>query len=218
MLTGVRRCVVGLDFGTASARALVVDADTGEELGSSIAEYRHGEEGVLLDVDDRHLARQEPHDYVDALERVLGDVAAQMRRLGGGTHIVGIGSDSTGSTPLPLAANGNPVAFDPKFGEAPAAKAWLWKDHTGYAEAEELTAAAGKLRPAYLKKIGGRYSSEWFWAKILRCIRVAPAVAAALEADKVALADLARVLGQALTLRSDPSLHGDLWHIEVPHG
>ncbi len=57
--------------------------------------------------------------------------------------------------------------------------AWLWKDHTSHAEAEEITVAAGRLRPAYLKKIGGRYSSEWFWAKILRCLRVAPRVAAA---------------------------------------
>jgi len=178
-MTHTRRCVVGLDFGTASARALVVDADTGEELGSSIAEYRHGEEGVILDVDDRHLARQEPHDYIDALECALADVAVQTRGLGGDYVIVGIGSDSTGSTPLPLGSDGHPVADDPAFGMASAAKAWLWKDHTAFAEAEEFTGRARERGEPYLDYCGGTYSSEWFWAKILRCSRVAPDVFAA---------------------------------------
>lgn len=170
------RCVVGLDFGTASARALVVDTDTGDELASSVFEYPHGEDGVLLDPDDPHIARQEPRDYLDAVAQTLKDVTDQARRLGEHVAIVGIGVDSTGSTPLPLDASGNALALDPDFSEAPAAKAWLWKDHTAFAEAHEFTETARQRGEAFLDYCGGTYSSEWFWAKILRCSRVAPDV------------------------------------------
>ncbi len=91
-------------------------------------------------------------------------------------HVVGIGVDTTGSTPLPVDARGWPLALDPKFSDEPAALAWLWKDHTGHAEAEEITAVASRLKPEYLAKCGGRYSSEWFWSKILHCARKAPKV------------------------------------------
>ena len=91
-------------------------------------------------------------------------------------HVIGIGVDTTGSTPLPVDGNGNALALQPEFENDPDAMAWLWKDHTAYAEAEEITAAAQKQRPAFLVKCGGRYSSEWFWAKILRCARVAARV------------------------------------------
>jgi L-ribulokinase len=171
-----RRCVVGLDFGTASARALVVDTETGEELASSVFEYRHGENGVLLDSDDPHVARQEPCDYLEAVEQTLKDVTGEARRLGEDVAIVGIGVDSTGSTPLPLDASGNALALDPRFSEAPAAKAWLWKDHTSFAEAHEFTERARERGEVFLDYCGGTYSSEWFWAKILRCSRVAPDV------------------------------------------
>lgn len=171
-----RHCVVGLDFGTASARALVVDTQTGDELASSVFEYRHGESGVLLDSEDLHAARQEPCDYLEAVERTLKDVTDQARRLGEDVAIVGIGVDSTGSTPLPLDASGNALALEPRFSEVPAAKAWLWKDHTSYAEANEFTERARERGEAFLDYCGGTYSSEWFWAKILRCSRVAPDV------------------------------------------
>jgi L-ribulokinase len=174
-----RRCVVGLDFGTASARALLVDAETGDELASSIFAYRHGDDGVLLDAADPLLARQEPRDYLDATEQTLRDVSDQARRLDENVSIVGIGVDSTGSTPLPLDANGDALALDPRFSEAHAAKAWLWKDHTSFAEARELTETARDRGEAFLDFCGGAYSSEWFWAKILRCSRVAPEVFAA---------------------------------------
>ena len=73
-------------------------------------------------------------------------------------------------------ANGRPLAFDKKFSKNLAALAWLWKDHTGVEEAAEITALARKMRPQYLAKCGGIYSSEWFWSKILKCKRVAPEV------------------------------------------
>ncbi len=91
-------------------------------------------------------------------------------------QIIGIGVDTTGSTPLPVDRHGHPLAFDRRFAKHPAAMAWLWKDHTGIAEAGEITALARKLRPQYLAKCGGTYSSEWFFSKILHCLRTSPEV------------------------------------------
>ena len=90
--------------------------------------------------------------------------------------MVGIGVDTTGSTPLPVDGRGQPLAFERRFAKNPAAMAWLWKDHTGVAEAAEITALAKKIRPQYLAKCGGTYSSEWFFSKILHCLRAAPEV------------------------------------------
>ncbi len=91
-------------------------------------------------------------------------------------EIIGIGVDTTGSTPMPVDSHGVPLAYDKRFENDPNALAWLWKDHTSHAEAEQITSVGGKMHPEYLAKIGNRYSSEWFWAKILHCARVAPAV------------------------------------------
>ncbi|MEI7947565.1 MAG: ribulokinase, partial [bacterium] len=90
--------------------------------------------------------------------------------------VVGIGIDTTGSTPLPVTKEGTPLAFLPEFKDNLAAMTWLWKDHTSYAEAAELTEKAKALRPQYLAKCGGTYSSEWFWSKVLHCKRSAPDV------------------------------------------
>jgi L-ribulokinase len=84
--------------------------------------------------------------------------------------------DTTGSTPLPVDRDGQPLAFQKKYANHPGAMAWLWKDHTGVNEAAEITALAKKMRPQYLAKCGGTYSSEWFWSKILKCLRAAPEV------------------------------------------
>ena len=87
--------------------------------------------------------------------------------------------DTTGSTPLPVDESGEPLAFQKRFAKNPAALAWLWKDHTGVAEAAEITELARKMRPHYLAKCGGIYSSEWFFSKILHCRRTSPEVFAA---------------------------------------
>jgi len=172
---------IGLDFGTNSVRALVVDVGTGEELGTKVAEYASGSAGVLLDPRDPHLARQNPRDYVDGIEQsVRGALEAAATRPGfDAGNVIGIGVDTTGSTPLPVDAAGRPLAFDDRFAENLNAQVWLWKDHTGYAEAAEITRTARRMRPEYLAKCGGTYSSEWFWSKILHCIRVDPEVAEA---------------------------------------
>jgi L-ribulokinase len=175
------RYTIGLDFGTNSMRALIVDVRDGRELASAVENYPSGDVGVVLDARVPDLARQNPADYLLVIERAVTAAvkAASADKQFSPAQVIGLGVDTTGSTPMPVDRQARSLAMLPQFSGNPDAMAWLWKDHTGHAEAEELTAAAGKLRPAYLKKIGGRYSSEWFWAKILRCTRVAPAVAAA---------------------------------------
>ncbi|MGA9779508.1 MAG: ribulokinase [Limisphaerales bacterium] len=172
---------IGLDYGTNSVRALIVNIASGHEVGTAVWDYEHGTAGVIL-ARDPHLARQHPADYVKGAEitikKALADAKKNARRFQA-AQVVGIGVDTTGSTPLPVDQNGQPLAFDKKFANNPAAMAWLWKDHTGVAEAAEITGLAQKIRPPYLAKCGGVYSSEWFWSKILHCLRTAPEVFAA---------------------------------------
>ena len=172
------QCTIGLDYGTNSVRALIVDTANGREIGTAVWNYEHGTAGVILSRDP-NLARQHPADYVKGAEmtikKALADAKKNFRNFKL-EQVVGIGVDTTGSTPLPVDANGQPLPFNKKFSKNPAAMAWLWKDHTGVAEAAEITELARKIRPRYLAKCGGVYSSEWFWSKILRCLRVAPEV------------------------------------------
>ncbi len=169
---------IGLDFGTNSVRALVVDVGTGEEVGTDVFSYPTGKNGILLDANDPNLARQHPQDYLDGLQHsVRGALARAQARDGfDPANIIGIGVDTTGSTPLPVDAGGRPLAFDARFRDDLNAQVWLWKDHTAHAEAVEITEQAAAMRPEYLAKCGGAYSSEWFWSKILHCLRVAPGV------------------------------------------
>ena len=172
---------IGLDYGTNSVRALIVDTANGREAGTAVWDYEDGTAGVILSRDP-NLARQHPADYVKgaevAIKRALAGAKKNVRGFQP-QQVVGIGVDTTGSTPLPVDKAGQPLAFLKKFSKNPAAMAWLWKDHTGVAEAAEITALAGKIRPHYLAKCGGVYSSEWFWSKILHCLRTAPEVYAA---------------------------------------
>ncbi|MEZ5965963.1 MAG: ribulokinase [Planctomycetota bacterium] len=171
------RYSLGLDYGTSSLRALLVDLDRGREAAQATGTYGHGDEGVIVDGREPDLARQHPPDYLDALREVVPAVmrAADARP----DDVVGIGVDTTGSTPIPVDRQGCALAEHPEFREHPAAQAWLWKDHTSSAEAAELTEHARAVRPHFLARCGGTYSSEWFWSKILRCLRSAPDVFAA---------------------------------------
>ncbi len=172
------RYTIGLDFGTNSVRALVVDVASGREAGSAVWDYEHGTDGVIL-TGDPHLARQHPADYVKGAEASARRALAAARRKRRGfraEQVIGIGVDTTGSTPLPVDAEGRPLAFQRRFARDPAAMAWLWKDHTSVAEAAEITALARGMRPHYLAKCGGTYSSEWFCSKILHCLRTVPEV------------------------------------------
>lgn len=168
---------LGLDFGTNSVRALIVDTGTGEEVGVAVGDYEQGEAGVIVGRDP-NVARQHPLDHQRGMERAVAGAIRRARRTRGFApdRIIGIGVDTTGSTPVPVDADGRPLALHPAFAKNPDAMAWLWKDHTGHAEAAEITEKAAGLRPQYLAKCGGTYSSEWFWAKILHCKRTAPKV------------------------------------------
>lgn len=168
------RYTIGLDFGTNSVRALIVDVSNGKEVGSHVYNYEHGQAGIILDPKDPNLARQHPADYLKGIEVTITEALKQAKI--SGSDVIGLGVDTTGSTPIPVDANGTALGLLPKFDTNPHAQAWLWKDHTGHAEAEQVTATAEKMRPQYLAKCGGRYSSEWFWAKILRCSRVSTEV------------------------------------------
>jgi L-ribulokinase len=172
---------LGIDFGTNSVRALVVRCRDGAEFGSAVFAYPSGHQGVLLDPRDHNLARQNPGDHLLGLERsARGALAAAARRRGFRPEmIVGIGVDTTGSSPIPVDAANRPLALQPRWRRNLDAQCWLWKDHTSVAEAAEITALAARMRPAYIAKCGNTYSSEWFWSKILHCRRTAPDVFAA---------------------------------------
>ena len=171
--TAQHRYAIGLDFGTNSVRALIVDVANGREVGTAVWQYRHGKEGVILSRDP-NLARQHPADYISGAAESIRKAVAQARRKVRGfkpDQVIGLGVDTTGSTPLPVDAEGRPLALQKRFAKNPNAMAWLWKDHTGVAEAAEITALARKMRPQYLAKCGGVYSSEWYFSKILHCLR-----------------------------------------------
>lgn len=169
---------VGVDFGTNSVRALIVDVRNGREVASAVWSYSRGEDGLFLDPRDPHLARQHPQDYFDgftaSVRAALG--AARADPEFDPARLVGIGIDTTGSTPIPVDAHGVPLACGEEFAGNLAAMAWLWKDHTAHAEAAEITELARRQGRPYLDKCGGAYSSEWFWSKILHCARTSPDV------------------------------------------
>jgi len=169
---------LGLDFGTNSARALIVDPVNGKEIATAVAAYPSGEAGIILDRRDPNVARQHPDDWLTAMCKCTKDALKKAKAVKGfkPEGIIGIGVDATASTPLPVDANGEPLVRQKKFAKSINALAWLWKDHTSFAEAAQITAAAEREHPEYLAKCGGIYSSEWFWSKALHCIRVAPEV------------------------------------------
>ncbi len=175
----MRRYAIGLDFGTNSCRSLIVDVCDGTELASSVFPYPSGTEGIIVDASDLNLARQNPADYLKGIEVTIGEALRKARESDPGFRaegVIGIGVDTTGSSPMPLDAEGEPLCSHEKFKDDLAAYVWLWKDHTSYREADQITALAAKMRPQYLGKIGGVYSSEWWWSKILHCKNVSAGV------------------------------------------
>jgi len=181
---------IGVDYGTNSVRAVVVDTADGRVVGTKVFDYPSGEQGVLLDPKQPHLARQNPADYVEGLRVAVADAlkAAEADPQFSRDRVIGIGVDTTGSTPLPVDAKARPLAMDPRWKNNLAAHAWLWKDHTSAAEAVAITETATAHAPELLAPIGGTYSSEWWWSKIWHCLKVAPDVFDA-AASWVELAD-----------------------------
>lgn len=167
---------IGIDYGTNSVRAIVVDVTSGDEIGSCVVDYPSGKQGILLDPKDPNLARQSPADYVFGLEKSVKTAIEQATKTSGfsAQNVIGIGVDTTGSSPIPVDKNNVPLAFSNQWKNNLAAQCWLWKDHTSHREAATITELAAKHRPQYIAKCGNTYSSEWFWSKIWKALKVAP--------------------------------------------
>ena len=170
---------IGLDFGTNSCRSLLVDIADGTEIGSVVFDYPSGELGILTDPKDPNVARQNPNDYLEGLEFIISKALAKAKETSPDfdpADVIGVGVDTTGSTPIPVDEQGTPLGLKAEFKDNLDAMVWLWKDHTAHAEAKEITRTAAMMRPEYLAKCGGIYSSEWWWSKILHIKRTAPLV------------------------------------------
>ncbi|MBU1822825.1 MAG: ribulokinase [Bacteroidetes bacterium] len=162
--------VIGVDFGTDSVRAIVVNAHTGETVGTHVHEYARWKQGLYCDPAISQF-RQHPLDYVEGLEATITGALAQAPAVVR-EQVVGISVDTTGSTPCAVDETGLPLALRADFAENPNGMFILWKDHTANAEAEEINTLAHSWAIDYTKYVGGIYSSEWFWAKMLRTLRV----------------------------------------------
>ncbi|HXG47255.1 MAG TPA: ribulokinase [Methylomirabilota bacterium] len=177
------RYTVGIDFGTLSGRAVLVDVDTGEEVATAVHEYEHGVIEEHLPGSRRRLrpdtALQDPADYLRVLELTIPRI---LRQAGvRPAQVVGVGTDFTSCTLLPTRADGRPLCFDRRWRGNPHAWVKLWKHHAAQPEAHRITALARERREQFISAYGGRYSSEWFFAKVLETVNQAPAVYDAAE-------------------------------------
>lgn len=210
-------CVVGIDFGTDSVRAVVVDA-SGRQLGAAVRPYPRWAEGRFCDP-QRNQFRQHPLDYLEAME---GATVAALREAGSAAagRVRGIAVDTTGSTPVLADAQGRPLALTPGFEENPNAMFVLWKDHTAVDEAEEVNRLARSWGGVdFTRYEGGIYSSEWFWSKVTHVLRADPAVeraaATVLEHCDWIPAVLTGTVGIAGVKRSRCAAgHKAMWHPE----
>jgi L-ribulokinase len=173
---GGDECVVGVDFGTLSARAVVVRAHDGEELGSAVHEYPHAVIERALPSSGADLppqwALQDPADWVQALQiAVPAAVAAAGVRP---EEVVGIATDFTASTPLPVLADGTPLCRLPELADRPHAYPKLWKHHAAQRQADRINALAEERGEPWLARYGGRISSEWEFAKALQVLEEDP--------------------------------------------
>lgn len=161
--------VIGLDYGTDSARAVIVDAITGREVSTAVRYYPRWSEGKYC-VPSKDQYRQHPQDYIDAMEFIVKEAIA-LAGPGVAENVVGMSFDTTGSTPVFVNEDGIPLAMLPGFSENPNAMFVLWKDHTAVKEAAEINELARNWEIDYTSYEGGIYSSEWVWAKVLHVLR-----------------------------------------------
>ena len=165
-------CVVGVDFGTLSGRAVVVRVSDGAELGAAVHDYRHGVMDAELAATGEPLppdwALQDPADYTDVLREAVPAALAQAGI--DPTRIIGIGTDFTASTPLPVTRDGTPLCQFPGLDSRPHAYAKLWKHHAAQGQADRINAVAGERGEPWLARYGGKISAEWQYAKALQVL------------------------------------------------
>lgn len=161
--------VVGVDYGTDSVRSIIVDAANGNEIASSVYFYPRWKDQMFCDASQNQF-RQHPLDYIEGLEHTIKDC---LEKAGDevAENVRAISVDTTGSTPVAVDKAGTPLALTPGFENNPNAMFVLWKDHTSVNEAAQINEHAKKFDINYLQFIGGIYSSEWFWAKLLHTLR-----------------------------------------------
>lgn len=161
--------VIGVDFGTDSVRSIIVDAGSGVEVASAVFLYPRWREGLYCEAGINQF-RQHPLDYLEGLEETIKRCLVQAGpQVAAGIKAISV--DTTGSTPVAVDESGTPLVFQPQFQDNPNAMFVLWKDHTSVAEAAAVNQHAEKFDVNYLQYVGGIYSSEWFWAKLLHVLR-----------------------------------------------
>ena len=161
--------VIGTDYGSDSVRTIIVDAMNGKEVASSVFYYPRWKKQLYCNANENQF-RQHPLDYIEGLEYTIKDCISKAGKKIA-SDIKAISIDTTGSTPVAVNAEGTPLALLPGFEDNPNAMFVLWKDHTAVGEAAEINAHAEKFDTNYLQFVGGIYSSEWFWAKLLHVLR-----------------------------------------------
>ncbi len=167
--------VIGVDFGTDSVRSLLVNATSGDEVASSVKAYPRWSQGLYCDPASQQY-RQHPLDFIETLETSVREAMEAAPDVFP-EQIVGVGVDTTGSTPIAVDREGTPLALTPGFEENPNAMFVLWKDHTAVREAAEINEKARSWGGEDFTRFeGGVYSSEWFWSKILHVLREDEAV------------------------------------------
>lgn len=157
-----KKYVIGLDFGTDSVRALVVNVDTGKEESTHVSYYKRWKQGKYQDA-SKNIFRHHPLDYMESLNEVISSSLKGMPA-GTGDNVIAIGIDTTGSTPAPVDVNGTVLSLKEGFKDNPNAMFVLWKDHSAVDEAELINRTAKNWGGIdYTKYSGGVYSSEWFF-------------------------------------------------------
>lgn len=172
--------VIGVDYGSDSVRSVLINAQNGEEIASSVFNYPRWQQGLFCNAPENQF-RQHPLDYIEGLETTIKDCLQKAGGADAAKAVKGLSIDTTGSTPIAVDKTGTPLALTAGFEQNPNAMFILWKDHTSVLEAAQINEHATKFDINYLKYVGGIYSSEWFWAKLLHIIRVDEQVRASLH-------------------------------------
>jgi L-ribulokinase len=180
-----RKYAIGVDFGTESGRAVLVEVTTGKEVASSVYPYRNGVIDEALPLPgkpvrlDPDWALQDPEDYIRTFKRTI---PALMRMTGvDPADVVGVGIDFTACTMMPVESDGTPLCARPEYRRNPHAWVKLWKHHAAQPEADRINATARRMGEGWLSRYGGKISSEWFFAKTLQILDEAPEIYSAAD-------------------------------------